>query len=422
MNNKYNKAYKKNYFILTFFIILSIGAIIRLIDNAIQLDAWQYGEWLINYQHGFVRRGLIGEGIYLISLIFNNNIQITFILIISTVVLFYYYLNYQFVKNIKHNFVTYLIIFSPLFYLFFVVISKIGIKKELILYIFYILYLIQLSSINYHHKKSWKFILLFPFLLLNHEGHFFYLPYLIIPLLFLTKKNEIKILILQTMVLVIITSLTMILLYNFKGTSEHTLIICNSLGQYVPAKCDWWGPIAALNMDVSSFTTAGNNFEGTSIADGNNFFYIFNEPYTHAGFVFYILYSFIPLYFLLKFAAFKKSDFSIYRKRFFYILIAAFIFSLPLFHMAEDWSRWFSIHFHLIALLTFFLLRMKLINFENNTKITRMNNRLLNRKTKKYFFIFLFIYATSFHHPHFFWKGVKFEFTYYKIFKKISNY
>ena len=91
-----------------------------------------------------------------------------------------------------------------------------------------------------------------------------------------TKRAVLKkILILQTMVLVIITSLTMILLYNFKGTSEHTLIICNSLGQYVPAKCDWWGPIAALNMDVSSFTSAGNNFEGTSIADGNNFFYIF---------------------------------------------------------------------------------------------------------------------------------------------------
>ena len=71
MNSKYNKAHNKNYFILTFFVILSIGAVIRLIDNAIQLDAWQYGEWLINYQNGFVRRGLIGEGIYLISLILN---------------------------------------------------------------------------------------------------------------------------------------------------------------------------------------------------------------------------------------------------------------------------------------------------------------------------------------------------------------
>ena len=139
MNSKYNKAHNKNYFILTFFVILSIGAVIRLIDNAIQLDAWQYGEWLINYQNGFVRRGLIGEGIYLISLILNNNLQIAFILGISFIVLFYYYLNYQLIKNIKHNFITYFIIFSPLFYLFFVVISKIGIKKELILYTFYLL-------------------------------------------------------------------------------------------------------------------------------------------------------------------------------------------------------------------------------------------------------------------------------------------
>ena len=89
-HNRYNSIYKKNYFLLIFFIILSIFSVIRLIDNAVQLDAWQYGEWLINYQNGFVRRGLIGEGIYLFSVIFNNNLQLTFILIISIIVLLYY--------------------------------------------------------------------------------------------------------------------------------------------------------------------------------------------------------------------------------------------------------------------------------------------------------------------------------------------
>ena len=116
MNNKYNKIYKKKYFLLTFFSIRSIGALMRLYDNAIQLDSWQYGEWLINYQHGFVRRGLVGEFIYLFSTIFNNNLQLTFILIISVTVLFYYYLNYQLVKNIKHNFITYFIRYIRNFY------------------------------------------------------------------------------------------------------------------------------------------------------------------------------------------------------------------------------------------------------------------------------------------------------------------
>ena len=77
MNDKYNIVDKKNYFLLIFFVILSILALLRIFDNALQLDAWQYGEWLINYQNGFVRRGLIGEGIYLISKIFIRSGEIT---------------------------------------------------------------------------------------------------------------------------------------------------------------------------------------------------------------------------------------------------------------------------------------------------------------------------------------------------------
>ena len=164
---KYNKTYKKNYFLLIFFIILSIASIMRLFDNAIQLDSWQYGEWLINYNNGFVRRGLIGEIILLISSLFNNNLQITFVFFTSLIVLFYYYLNYQLLKKVELNFINYFIIFSPLFYFFFIVVSKVGIKKEIILYTFFLLYLINLSSKNFSIEKNWKFILLFPILLLK---------------------------------------------------------------------------------------------------------------------------------------------------------------------------------------------------------------------------------------------------------------
>jgi len=424
MNDKYNIVNKKNYFLLIFFIILSVVAILRIFDNALQLDSWQYGEWLINYQNGFVRRGLFGEAIYQISKIFNNNLQITFIIIISAVVVFYYYLNYQLVKNIKHNYVTYLIIFSPLFYLFFIVISKIGIKKELILYIYYLIYLISLSSVNFKIKKNWKFILVFPFLLLNHEGHFFYLPYIVIPLLFLIKKNEIKILLYQTMLLLIISSITMLLLYNFKGTGEHTLIICESLKQYVPAKCDWWGPIAGLKTDIS-ISRAGSYLESNivnkSIIEGNYYFYIFNEPFTYVKFIFYISYAFLPLYLFLKSFSFKKNYFFNDRKNYLPIYLIVFAFSLPLFHLAEDWSRWFSIHFHLTALLTFFLIKKKIVHIKEIIIFKRINEYLFNKKNLKFFILCLFLYSTMFHHHHFFWKGVELKFTYYKFYEKITN-
>ena len=413
-HNRYNSIYKKNYFLLIFFIILSIFSVIKLIDNAVQLDAWQYGEWLINYQNGFVRRGLIGEGIYLFSVIFDNNLQLTFILIISIIVLLYYYLNYLLLKGIEHNFINYFIIFSPLFYLFLVVISKIGIKKEIILYIFYLLYLIHLSKKNFNIKKNWIFILLFPFLLLNHEGQFFYLPYLIVPLIFLIKKNEMLELKFQSLVLIIISSLVLIMLYNYKGTLEHTLTICQSLGKYVPAKCDWWGPIFALSLNPTDDWSGNFNIQWV-------FSYIHNDYKAYFGFLFYILYSFLPFYFFFKFVNFKKNKYLINEKRFFYILVTLFIYSLPLFHLGDDWSRWFSIHFHLLAFLIFFFQRMKLIDFQNNLSFIKLNNNLINQKMRKYFFIFLFFYATSFHHLHFFWEGVRLEFTYYKIYKKFTN-
>ena len=66
-------------FLKYFLTVLALFSLFRLFDNSINRDAWQYGEWLINYQNGFVRRGLIGELIYFVSNIFNQNLQVSFI-------------------------------------------------------------------------------------------------------------------------------------------------------------------------------------------------------------------------------------------------------------------------------------------------------------------------------------------------------
>ena len=57
-------------YLSTFFFLLFLFSVIKLTDNAINLDAWEYGEWLINYQEGFIRRGLIGELIFNFSNLF----------------------------------------------------------------------------------------------------------------------------------------------------------------------------------------------------------------------------------------------------------------------------------------------------------------------------------------------------------------
>ena len=395
--------YKKNFFLIFFFITLSIIALARLYDNAINRDAWQYGEWLINYQHGFVRRGIAGEIIYLFSVIFNDNIQISFFVILSSIVLLYFFLNYYFIKNLKLNFINYFIIFSPLFYFLFIVVAKIGIRKETILYIFYLLYLIQLSSENFILKKNWKFILLFPLLLLNHEGSFFYLPYLILPLFFIIKKNELKELIFQACVLIVISSLLEIFLYYNKGSLEHTLTICQSLGQYAPVQCNTWGPIKSL---IPHSIIQGYTFTGYKI---------------YFGFLFYVFYGFFPLFVFFKFSSIRKNKFSIDKKKYFLMLLAAFIFSMPLFPLVQDWSRLFSTHFHLMAFTIFFLQRIKLVNYENHFVFNKINSYVINKRTKKFFLISLFLYATFLQYDVAFHDDAKLEFTYHKVFIQIKS-
>ena len=247
--------HKKNHFLLIVFIFLSLFSIAKLYDNSANLDSWQYGEWLINYQNGFVRRGLIGELIYLLSTLFNENIQVAFFIIISIICILFYFLNYYFIKDIKLNFIYWLIIFSPLFYLFFVVVSKVGINREIIFYIYYLLYLIHLSQKKFTLKNNWKFIYLYPILLLIHEGMFFYLPYIIFPLFFVTKKKEFNKIFFQAGILVLFSSFLMFVLYLNRGSETHVEAICQSLGIYAPHKCDWWGPINALGHNLHTGVT-----------------------------------------------------------------------------------------------------------------------------------------------------------------------
>ena len=56
------------YLFITFVFFIISGGIMNTLSNKTYLnDSWTIGEWLINYQGGFVRRGFIGEIIYILA-------------------------------------------------------------------------------------------------------------------------------------------------------------------------------------------------------------------------------------------------------------------------------------------------------------------------------------------------------------------
>ena len=202
-----------------------------------------------------------------------------------------------------------------------------------------------------------------------------------------------------------------ILFYN-KGTTEHTFAICESLRNYAPNKCVWWGPFFGLGQ------TLGDSFGNLNNKD---WFFYRADFKTHLGFFFYIFYSFFPIFCFLILVRVQKNYFLANKKVYVLILLLTFLYSLPLFLLVHDWSRWFSIHFHLLAYLFFFSQQKNFTRFTHYPNFIKINNHLLSKKIRTYSFIFLFMYATLFHHHHFFFEGVKLEFTYYKVLTKLKN-
>ena len=87
--SKKNNNLDKNLLIGFSFLIIVGGILNTLSNKTYTNDSWTIGEWLINYQGGFVRRGFLGEGIYLFSTatkISNRNLTPRYDSISSTII------------------------------------------------------------------------------------------------------------------------------------------------------------------------------------------------------------------------------------------------------------------------------------------------------------------------------------------------
>ena len=93
-----------------FFTSIVVGSFLNMLSNkTYQYDSWTIGEWLINYQGGFVRRGLSGETIYFLS----NSLKISPIFLIWFICIFSYFLLIKLIFNEAKNKVSKVFLLSP---------------------------------------------------------------------------------------------------------------------------------------------------------------------------------------------------------------------------------------------------------------------------------------------------------------------
>jgi len=164
-----NKEIKNvDYFLsIAFFILIILGGLLNTLSNKTYLnDSWTIGEWLINYQGGFVRRGFLGEGIYFLC----NAIEVSPIFVIWFISITSYILLVKFTITEAKDKVSVVFLLSPCVFLA-PVIGDFLIRKDILLLL---IFLFNLKILKSHNPNTLFLNILNIFGILIHESFAIY--------------------------------------------------------------------------------------------------------------------------------------------------------------------------------------------------------------------------------------------------------
>ena len=130
-----------NYFQIYVLALIFFGFFFLYFKHDVGNDS-SLSDWLINYEGGFVRRGLIGEIITNFSTLLSFELRDSILIFQLFFFIFYYFLIFLFCKNLFQNRLIILAIFSPIFILYPVAEIEVIGRKELIIFIIFLSYLL----------------------------------------------------------------------------------------------------------------------------------------------------------------------------------------------------------------------------------------------------------------------------------------
>ena len=383
-------------FLVSFAFLFQVG---KFYTFYLEYSPWQYGDWLINYQGGFIRRGLIGELFYSIYKLTNIKLDL---IIFTSVILFYLLFSLILIKSSRYfvkSKLDYLLFLSPGFFLYPVMNSEIIGRKDIILVlvvgIFVFFKDIFRKNLNYIIV-----ILSIIFLTLSHSGFLFYSQYLIVIYFFSQIKINKKIENWKFAVYMVLILGLGILVNLFPGNETQVIKICNSVSSFSQDNCTNSGQIGWLINNMSNYLYEKIEF---------GLFTLINQ------FIIYLI-SFCFIFIFL-FKKIENSKFIISFKniknlkpiKLFIILI---LISLPIFILGRDWGRYIYLSYSCSIFLYIFLLKNNLI------VLNRLNTPKFFKK-KIIFLFFVFIYSFFWSVP--FYDAKFFKFTLVKPIVNLIN-
>ena len=331
-------------------------------------------EYLINYQGGFNRRGLIGEILFRYSDYFNLNLRFQIFLFQSIIYSIFLILIFNLFKNFKKNVIILFAIYTPIFLIFPIAeLESLG-RKESVLYVFFL----SLILIKNTKNANLFTLLVLPLVCMIYEEVLIFTPFIYAVILIKNKINNFRSAI--KLSLLFLPSLIIVaLFFIYPMSSEHHVILANSLLNTFGEECYMACSLLVENDITSFFSMINYIWSGPHI----------NLPSILLRYFLIILIGFFPIFLLSYFSFYKDNIFfsKIKLKNIFLFLIISYIPIIPLFLLGGDWGRWVGMTITFTTIFYFYLYKNNFIKVD----YLSLNQKLNFFKDKKKFVIVLFI-------------------------------
>ena len=339
-----------NYLFYYLIILLGFSFFFLFIKHQVGNDS-TISEWLINYEGGFTKRGLVGQFAIETSRFFGSDIRWVIFLFQSFTCTCYFVLLYNLLIKLKYERVIVLSILSPIFILYPIAEIEVLARKEIIVFSLFLIYLFIPRNSNF---KSFSFISFTVLSILIWEPTIFFYPLFFIYEIIDRKIEKFNFELFKVFISFVPSIIiALIIIFDPLSKDQHetmALVLKNEFNQSCYMSC-------AL---LAGKSTIIQQFEG-------NF-----GKYSLEVFVRYFLIIFIgfyPLNLLIKNSSLKIKNliFSYFFKSLLKLLWICLLPVTILFAMGYDWGRWVNITYVFFA-LTYFKLLIDShieINFKN---------------------------------------------------------
>jgi len=354
-----------NYFFIYLSLLFLFGIFWLYIKHSVGNDS-TISEWFINYQGGFIKRGLVGEICFQIAMHFDLSLRFVIFLFQSLIYSIFLILIYRFFRNIPTNLIIILSIFTPIFLLYPVAEIEVLARKETFVFIGFLLFL-NISNFNYSSNLPLYYVFfILPIICLIWEPVVFFFPFIASVLVIRLRHNQITTLLSKIIISFIPALVLSVIIATNPITPENHLILANSLMENFGEDCYMsCGMLLSRSSIISQF--AQNS-----------------ESFTLEIFMRYpliILIGFGPI-FLLSLNSKLKTEvlFFKYFNNLFYSILLLLTPVLILFAMASDWGRYVNIGYTFTVLFYFYLLKNNLLEI-NLEKIAKKISFIQNKKS-----------------------------------------